>query len=214
MSMKLHGYFRSSAAWRLRIALALKGIAVEQDFWHLRRGEQRSAAYLAINPTGLVPALDTGAGVLTQSLAILEYLDETVPEPPLLPRGAMARARVRALALTIACDIHPMQNPRIQSFIRGQYGADEAGGVAWCAHWNKIGLDSLEQLVQRDRPAGVFCHGDRPTQADICLLPQLGSARRFGVEVSPYPTLLAIEAACLALPAFADAVPGRQPDAE
>jgi maleylpyruvate isomerase len=176
--MKLHGYFRSSAAWRLRIALALKGIAVEQDFWHLRRGEQRSAAYLAINPTGLVPALDTGAGVLTQSLAILEYLDETVPEPPLLPRGAMARARVRALALTIACDIHPMQNPRIQSFIPAStaptrpavWPGARIGTKSGSTRWNSLCSATARQacsamVTARHRPISV-CFRNSEVPAD------------------------------------------------
>lgn len=211
--MRLHGYFRSSAAWRLRIALALKGVARRDVFHHLRRGEQREAAYLALNPQGLVPTLELDDGtVLTQSLAVLEWLEETRPTPPILPDDPIERAHARAFALAIACEIHPVQNLRVLNRLRRDAGLDDAGVAAWAAAVNAEGLAACEALVAA-RP-GTFLFADRPTVAEICLVPQLGNARRFGVDVSAYPRLLAAEAAAAALPAFADAVPGVQPDAE
>ena len=208
----LHGYFRSAASWRVRIALGLKGVAVRHVSHHLRRGEQRAPAYLALNPQGLVPALELDDGtVLTQSLAIIKYLDDAYPAPPLLPADLVRRALVRALALVLAADTHPLQNLGVLARLRGM-GRPEAEVQSWAADANVAGLAACEALLA-DQP-GPFCFGDAPTLADICLAPQLGNARRFGVEVSQFPRLLAAEAACLALPAFADAVPGRQPDAE
>lgn len=211
--MRLHGYFRSSAAWRLRIALALKGVAHDTVFVHLRRGEQRSEAHRALNPQGLVPVLELEDGtVLTQSPAILEWLEETRPTPPILPADPIERARARAFALAIACEIHPVQNLRVLERLRRDAGFDDAAVTAWAAATNAEGLAHCEALVA-GRP-GRFLFGDRPTVAEICLVPQLGNARRFGVDVTAFPRLLAAEAAAMELSAFAEAVPARQPDAE
>jgi maleylpyruvate isomerase len=208
----LHGYFRSAASWRVRIALGLKGVAVRPVFHHLRRGEQRDPAYLALNPQGLVPALELDDGtVLTQSLAIIEWLDDAYPEPKLLPADPVRRARVRAFALVLAADTHPLQNLGVLARLRGM-GRPEAEVQAWAADANAAGLAACEALLEGT--PGPFCFGAAPTLADICLVPQLGNARRFGVDVTRFPRLLAAEAACLALSAFADAVPDRQPDAE
>ena len=213
--MKLYDYFRSSAAYRVRIALNVKGLSPEREFIHLRKGVQRGEDYLALNPQGLVPALVTDDGrVLTQSLAIIEYLDETVPLPQLLPGSAGERARVRALALAIACDIHPIDNLRVLRYLLHTVGVEEAQKDAWYKYWIDVGLEALETAVARDPATGRFCHGDSPTLADVCLVPQLANARRVDMDLSPYPTLMRIEAACLALPAFANAAPARQPDAE
>lgn len=209
--MILHGYFRSSAAWRVRIALALKGLRAEDVFHHLRRGEQRSADYLALNPQGLLPTLELDDGsALTQSLAIVEYLDETHPEPPLLPADLVERARVRAVAQAVACDIHPLQNLKVLKRLR-ELGQDEAQVQAWAAWVIEEGLEAVERMLADG--AGPFAFGDRPTLADIVIVPQLANARRFGVEVR-WPRLLAIEAACLELDAFRTTAPAMQPDAE
>ncbi|MDO9711274.1 maleylacetoacetate isomerase [Paracraurococcus lichenis] len=210
--MILWGYWRSTAAWRVRIALNLKGIAVEHRFRHLRRGEQRSAEALALNPQGLVPALVLGDGtVLTQSLAICEYLDETHPAPPLLPADPVLRARVRAFAQAIAAEVHAVQNLKILNRVKA-LGHTQETANAWAHDTIAEGLAACEALV-RDRP-GPFCFGDRPGLADIALVPQLYNARRFGVDLAGLPRLLAAEAACLALPAFAEAAAERQADAE
>jgi maleylacetoacetate isomerase len=178
-------------------------------------GGQRAQDYLALNPQGLVPALalDEGA-VLTQSLAIVEYLDETHPEPPLLPADPIGRARVRAIALSIACDIHPLDNLRVLNYLIGTLGVAREQKDGWYRYWIDVGFEALEKALARDRARGRFCHGDAPTLADVCLVPQMANARRFDIDLSPYPTLMRIESACLALPAFADAAPARQPDAE
>jgi maleylpyruvate isomerase len=210
--VKLHGYFRSSAAYRVRIALNLKGVSAEHIAHHLRKGEQWAPDYLAINPQGLVPTLisDDGAG-LTQSLAIIEWLDETFSNPPLLPREPLQRARARAFALAIACDLHPVQNLKVLNRLRSLGLAEEVVN-AW-AHWvNEEGLAACEQLVARE--PGPFCFGGAPTLADICLVPQLGNARRFKVDVGRFARLLEAESAAAALPAFAAARPENQPDAE
>lgn len=213
--MKLYDYYRSSAAYRVRIALNWKGIAVGRAFVHLRKGEQRASDFLALNPQGLVPALALDDGrLLTQSLAIVEYLDEAYPEPPLLPRDVAGRARVRAIALAIACDIHPLNNLRVLHYLTGTLGASDAQRDGWYRYWIDVGLEALEVQLSREPATGRFCHGDAPSIADVCLVPQLANARRFHVDVSPYPTLTRIETACTALPAFADAAPARQPDAE
>ncbi|MCP3404714.1 maleylacetoacetate isomerase [Bradyrhizobium sp. CCGB01] len=210
--MKLHGYFRSSAAYRVRIALNLKGLGAEHLPHHLRKGEQCAPSYLAINPQGLVPALENDAGaVLTQSVAIIEWLDETHPNPPLLPKDALQRAKVRAFALAIACDTHPVQNLKVLARLR-ELGLAEEKVQDWAAWVNREGLSACETLI-RNEP-GPFCFGAVPTLADLCLVPQLANARRFGVDVSAYPRLLAAEAAAKALPAFADAAPEKQADAE
>lgn len=213
--MKLYDYFRSSAAYRVRIAFALKGVQPERTFVHLRRGAQRDESYLALNPHGLVPSLVTDDGeVLTQSLAIIEWLDEIHPQPPLLPHGAAARARVRAIALAIACDIHPLDNLRVLQYLTGTLGLSDAQRDGWYRYWIDVGFEALERQLGRDSLTGQYCHGDTPTLADICLVPQLANARRFKIDLAPYPTLVRIEAACIALPAFAAAAPAQQPDAE
>ncbi len=210
--MRLHGYFRSSAAWRVRITLGLKGLAVEHVFHHLRKGEQSAPQYRALNPQCLVPTLEAGDGsVLTQSLAIIEWLDETYPDPPLLPGDRLTRARARAFAQSIACDIHPVQNLRVLNKVRG-LGCDDAQVTAWAADVNRVGLAACEAL--QVGASTRFCYGNQPSIADICLVPQLGNARRFKVDVTQFPRLLAVERACMDLDAFRDAVPDRQPDAE
>ena len=214
--MRLYDYFRSSAAYRVRIALNLKGVKPdERTFVHLRMGNQRAQDYLALNPQGLVPALALDDGhVLTQSLAIIEYLEETVPNPPLLPAQPEARARVRAIALQIACEIHPLNNLRVLNYLLGTLGVTREQKDGWYRYWIDVGFEALERQLSRDAETGKFCHGDSPTLADICLVPQLANARRFNIDLSPYPTLMRIEATCNTVPAFADAEPSRQPDAE
>jgi maleylpyruvate isomerase len=210
--MKLHGYFRSSASYRVRIALNLKGLDADHLSHHLRKGEQRDPAFLAINPQGLVPALqDDAGGILTQSLAIIEWLEETHPAPPLLPKDPLRRAHVRAFAQAIACDIHPVQNLKVLGRLR-ELGQGDEQVTAWAAWANREGLAACEALIARE--PGPFCFGAAPTLADLCLVPQLFNARRFGVDVSAYPRLLQAEAAAQAIKAFADAAPDRQPDAE
>ncbi len=206
----LHGYFRSTAAWRVRIALNLKQVAWRDAFHHLRHGEQRAPDYLRLNPQGLVPALEWDGAVLTQSLAICEYLDERIPTPPLLPGDPVARAQVRAFAQVIACDTHPVQNLRVLQRLRAA-GLDEAAVNDWARDTIAAGLAACDALIGEEE--GPYCFGARVTLADLCLVPQLFNARRFGVELA-WPRLLAVEVACLALPAFADAAPERQPDAE
>jgi maleylpyruvate isomerase len=210
--MKLHGYFRSSASYRVRIALNLKGLSADHLPHHLRKGEQRDPAYLAINPQGLVPTLQDDRGViLTQSLAIIEWLDETHPEPPLLPADPLRRAKVRAFAMVLACDTHPVQNLKVLARLRELGLADEQV-TAWAAWANREGLTACETLIANE--PGPFCFGAAPTLADLCLVPQLANARRFGVDVAAFPRLLKAEAAARNLKAFADAAADRQPDAE
>lgn len=210
--MRLHGYFRSTASWRVRIALHLKGIAVQHVPHHLRRGEQRDSAYLRLNPQGLVPALETDtAAVLTQSLAICEWLEETYPQPPLLPADPLARAHVRAFAQAICCDIHPVQNLKVLARLR-ELGQAEDAVTAWARGVIDQGLAACEALIA---PApGPFCFGAAPTLADICLVPQLGNAGRFGCDLAGLTRLRAAAAACAASPAFIAAAPPQQPDAE
>ena len=213
--MKLYDYFRSSAAYRVRIALNLKGVAPEREFVHLRKNVQRSDDYLSLNPQGLVPLLVAdGGAVLTQSLAIIEYLDEAYPAPPFLPATPADRARVRGIALEIACDIHPLNNLRVLQYLKNTLGVYEEQKDAWYKYWIDVGLEALETRLARDRATGRFCHGDAPTLADICLVPQLANARRMNIDVGPYPTLTRIEASAISLPAFVDAAPAKQPDAE
>jgi len=212
--MIFHGYFRSSAAWRCRIAFNLKGFTPDETrYVHLRRngGEQKEAAYRAINPQGLVPALETDDGVLTQSLAIIEWLDETQSGPALLPQDPFLRARVRGFAQIIACDVHPLQNLRVLGYLGEHYGQDQAGKDEWCQRWIGEGLQASEDLVAGDT---AFAFGDTPGLADICLVPQLAAAARFGLDTAPYARLNAIAKNCNTLDAFIQAAPGKQPDFE
>jgi maleylpyruvate isomerase len=210
--VKLHGYFRSSASYRVRIALNLKGLRAEHLAHHLRKGEQREPAFLAINPQGLVPALEDDDGaILTQSLAIIEWLDETHPEPPLLPKDVLLRAKIRAFADVLACDTHPLQNLKVLARLR-ELGLPEDKVTAWAGWANREGLASCERLIANQ--PGPFCFGATPTIADLCLVPQLANARRYGVDVNAFPRLLKAEAAAKAMQAFADAAPDKQPDAE
>jgi maleylpyruvate isomerase len=210
--MKLHGYFRSSASYRVRIALNLKGLSADHLPHHLRKGEQRDPAYLAINPQGLVPTLQDDRGaIITQSLAIIEWLDEIHPEPPLLPKDPLRRAKVRAFAMALACDTHPVQNLKVLARLR-ELGLPEDAVTGWAAWANREGLAACETLIAGE--AGPFCFGNAPTMADLCLVPQLANARRFAVDLDEFPRLLRAEAAAKNNRAFADAAPERQPDAE
>jgi len=208
----LHDYWRSTAAYRVRIALNLKGLDYSRTAHDLRLGAQRAPAYLEIAPQGLAPALETEDGVLTQSLAILEWLDERYPDPPLLPSEPGPRAIVRAMAEAIACDIHPINNLRVLNRLRADFAATPAQIDAWIAHWIGEGFGALEQLTARH--GGAFIFGDAPTMADCCLVPQVYSAERFKVDLSPFPRLLAAADRARALPAFEAAHPSRQADAE
>jgi maleylacetoacetate isomerase len=212
--VKLHGYFRSSAAYRARIALNLKGIRYEQVTHHLRRNEQRAPAFLELNPQGLVPVLEDEGEVLAQSLALIEYLDETHPHPPLLPGHPGDRARVRALAQLVACEIHPVNNLRVLRYLSKVLGHDQAAIDTWTRHWIAEGFEALEALLAGDDRTGEFCQGDAPGLADICLVPQVANARRVELDLTPYPTILRITASCLKLDAFDRARPELQPDAE
>ncbi|HZS83466.1 MAG TPA: maleylacetoacetate isomerase [Stellaceae bacterium] len=212
--MKLYGFFRSSAAFRVRIALNLKGISYEQASIHLRRNDQDAPAYRALNPQGLVPALEDDGQVFIQSMAIIEYLDETHPEPPFLPGHPADRARVRGLAQIIGCDIHPINNLRILRYLADPLGHDAKTVGIWYNHWIAKGFESLEALLSRDEQTGAFCHGDAPGLADICLVPQCFNARRYELDMTPYPTLRRIFDNCMKLPAFEKARPEAQPDAE
>jgi len=210
--MHLHGFFRSSSAYRVRIALAMKGLSYDQSFYVLRRGDQRQPDYLKLNPQGFVPTLELDGGeVITQSLAMIEYLEETHPEPALLPKDPLARAHVRAFALAIACDLHPVQNLGVLNAVR-KLGHGDAEVNDWARRVNQQGLDACEAMLAGTN--GPFCFGDKPTLADICLVPQLFNARRFGCDLSGWKRLLAVEEACLKIPAFVDTAPERQPDAE
>ncbi len=211
--MKLYSYFRSSAAYRARIALNLKGLPYDMESIHLTRGggRQHSPEYRAVNPQGRVPALRLDDGdVLIQSLAIIEYLDEIHPEPPLLPAGPVARAHVRAIAHAIACDIHPLNNTSPLFYLKNQLKHDQAEINTWYAHWVTVGFEAVEALL---RP-GPYAFGDQVTLADVCLVPQVANARRFNVPLDGFPNIVAVDAACLKLPAFDKARPENQPDAE
>lgn len=214
--MKLHTYYRSSASYRVRIAMNLKGLAAEEAYVHLSRngGEQFGAAFDAVNPQHLLPVLEVDGLVLPQSLAIIEYLDETQAGAKLLPADPAGRARVRALSQMIAADIHPIDNLRVLNYLGKEFKADQQQKNAWYRHWVALGLDALERQLAGNPATGSFCHGDAPTMADCCLVPQLYNARRFDCDLSAYPTILAIEARCAALPAFDNARPELQPDAE
>ena len=214
--MKLYTFFRSSASYRVRIALNLKGLSYESAAIHLRRGggEQLMPAYTKINPQALVPALDDDGKVLTQSLAIIEYLEETHPNPPLLPRDPFEKGLVRSMALVIACEVHPIQNLRVLNYVKATYNQTDEQVNKSAQHWIELGLSALQEMITGQATRGKYCFGDAPTLADICLIPQLGNARRYGCDLSKYPTILEIEKNCNALPAFADAAPEKQPDAE
>lgn len=214
--MKHWGYFRSSAAFRTRIALGLKGLPYDNEFIHLRKAEQRSPEFLARNPQGLIPYLQDGDLGIAQSLAICEYLDEAYPEKPLLPPDIPGRARVRNLAFAIACDIHPLNNLRVLNYLSDTLKLDKAGVAAWYRHWIAVGFDALE--TEFAAPAtGKFCHGDTPTLADVCLVPQTFNAKRFYSDAeleTAWPRLMAIFKTCMTVPAFDAARPDNQPDAE
>jgi maleylacetoacetate isomerase len=214
--MKLYTFFRSSASFRVRIALNLKGIRYEQAPIHLRRGggEQLQPAYKALNPQALVPVLEDNGRFLTQSLAIVEYLEEKYPKPPLLPKDPADRALVRSMALVIACEVHPIQNLRVLNYVKRSYNQTDEQVTQWAQHWIGLGLTALEETIIAQANRGQFCFGETPTLADICLVPQLGNARRYGCNLAQYPAIRAIEENCMALPAFADAAPEKQPDAE
>jgi maleylacetoacetate isomerase len=211
--MKLHTYFRSSAAYRVRIALNLKRLQYELLPKSLPGREHLISDYLALNPQGLIPALEIDGVVLSQSLAIIEFLDEAYPQPPLLPADAIGRARVRSMALAIACDIHPLNNLRVMNYLRGPLGQDEEAVNAWYRHWIGEGFKGLEVQARAYSHAGRYCHGDTVSIADICLVPQMFNARRFKVDMTPFPTLAAISSYLESLPAFAAARPEAQPDA-
>ena len=212
--MKLYGYFRSSASYRVRIALSLKGLDYDIEPVHLRRGEQRAPEFLKRNPQGLVPALEHEGAALPQSLAIIEYLEERFPEPALLPPAAADRAWVRALAQVVACDIHPINNLRILQYLEQDLGVDDEARSAWARRWIDSGFAAMEDMLRDDPRTGDHCFGTRPTLADICLVPQVFNSQRFGVDMDRYPTLARIHETCMRLSAFADQAPERQPDAE
>lgn len=212
--MIVHGYFRSSAAHRLRIAMNLKGLAYELRQVHLRRGDQHDIGFRAVNPQGLIPALEVNGVALTQSLAIIEWLEETHPEPPLLPADPVERAEARAFALAIACDIHPLQNLRVLRYLKKSFDQPQEGLDAWCRHWVGEGLAACEQLLARAPAGTAFAFGDQPGLAEVCLIPQMLSADRFGLDLAPFPRLCQLRAACEVLPAFIAAAPTSQPDWE
>lgn len=214
--MKLHTYFRSSAAYRVRIALNLKGLAYEAVPVHLIRdgGQQLQPAYLNINPSAMVPTLQDERGTLTQSMAILEYLEETHAAVPLLPPDPLGRARVRELAQIIACDIHPLNNLRVMRYLVDELEIDDEAKKKWLRHWIRDGFASMESHLERHPGTGKFCHGDTPTMADCFLVPQVFNAIRFDIDLAPYPNIARIYANCVPLPAFIAAAPAAQPDAE
>jgi maleylacetoacetate isomerase len=212
----LYGYFRSSAAFRARIALNLKGIKPELRFVHLLKdgGQQHTAEYKALNPQELVPALIHDGHTITQSMAIIEYLDEIVPEPRLLPKDAHGRARVREISYIVGCDIHPVNNLRVNQYLKATFGADADAQIAWQQHWIRTGFDALEKMLCGSPFTGAWCHGNTPTMADVLLIPQCANARRVKIDLTPWPTIARIEAHALAHPAFDAALPANQPDAE
>lgn len=214
--LRLYTYWRSTAAYRVRIALNLKKLRHELVPVHLTRdgGEQHLPSYIELNPQALVPTLTDGERILRQSLAMLEYLDEVYPEPPLLPATPRDRARVRGIANLIACDIHPLNNLRVLQFLEKEMGQGDNARRNWYHYWLEDGFRALETLLADHPSTGIFCEGDEPTFADICLVPQVYNARRFEVDMNPYPTIARIDEACRSMPAFADAAPENQPDAQ
>lgn len=211
-TMQLYNFFSSGTSHRLRIALKLKGLDYDYIAVDLRSEEHLGAAFKDINPQGLVPALVDGDLILTQSPAIIEWLEERYPTPALLPADPDKRARVRALAAIIGCDIHPLNNRRVLIYLRQEFGCDEARVNAWCRRWIGEGFQAIEKLLCDDQTRAGFCYGSQPSLADVYLIPQVASARRFGLDLSPYPEILEVERHCKALPAFADAAPKQQPD--
>jgi maleylpyruvate isomerase len=215
MTLRLHNFFRSSTSTRLRAALNLKGLDYEYVAYALRKGENRTAAYLGLNPAGLVPALERDDGtVLTQSLAIIEWLDETHPTPPLLPADADGRARVRSLAYMVACEIHPLNNLRVLNQLGAQFGAGDDAVAQWFAHWVTETFDAIEATLAGSSQTGRFCHGDAPTLADICLYAQVWNNRRFSIPLETWPTIAKIFGELDGIAAFSSAAPPNQPDAE
>ena len=212
--MKLYTYFRSSAAFRVRIALNLKGLAYEPAFVHLAKGEHRKPEYGALNPQALVPTLEDAGRLLTQSLAIMEYLEETHPQPPLLPKDPFARARARSLALLVACEIHPLNNLRTLTHLKKALGQSEEQVNAWYRHWIADGMAKLESAMAKTSGTGKYSQGDAPGIADCCLVPQVFNAQRYECDLAPYPTLMRVFEACMRLESFDHAQPGKQPDAE
>ena len=211
--MKLYTYFRSSAAFRVRIALNLKGLAYEPAFVHLPRGEHRAPGYGAVNPQALLPTLEDGGNLFVQSLAIIEYLDETRPESPLLPKDAPGRARVRSLSMLIACEIHPLNNLRVLQHLKRALGQNDDQVNAWYRHWIGDGLARFEADLAHSA-TGRYCHGDAPTMADCCLAPQIFNAQRYQCDTAPYPVSMRVFAECMKLEAFDRAQASKQPDAE
>ena len=211
--MKLYTYFRSSAAFRVRIALNLKGLAYEPAFVHLAKGEHLQPTYAKVNPQGLLPALEVDGALLTQSIAIMEYLEETHAQPPLLPQDPLGRARVRSLSLIVACEIHPLNNQRVLKHVKNTLGRSQDEVNVWYRHWIADGLAKLEAELAKPG-TGRHCHGDAPTMADCCLVPQIFNAQRFACDLTPYPRVTRVFDACMRLGAFARAQPSRQPDAE
>jgi maleylpyruvate isomerase len=211
--VKLYGYYRSSASYRLRIILGLKKIDWENHPVHLAKGEQHSPEFRAINPMGLVPVLDTGGSVLSQSPAIAEYLEEMHPQPPLLPASVDARAQVREMLHTIGCEIHPLQNLRVLKYLRAEYAQDDDGVAAWCREWIAQGFVAFENLATARSVDNKYSFGDSLSLADVWLVPQVYNARRFGLDLSPYPTIVSVDQYCQTVDAFADAHPDQQPDA-
>lgn len=214
MSMTLYGFFRSGTSYRTRIALNLKGLTYDQVTLDIRSGRHRQPDFLAINPQGLVPALVTEKATLIQSPAILEWLEEVYPDPPLLPKEPLARAHVRALAAIIGCDIHPVNNLRILNALKSRFGADDTVVADWCGTWIKAGFEALEAMLKADGTRGTFCYGGKPSLADAYLIPQVSNAHRFKVNMAPFPLIAQVDAACRALDAFARAAPEKQPDAD
>ena len=212
--MILHGYYRSSAAYRVRIALNLKGLQYEQKSYHLRKGEQRSDNFLKMNPQGLVPTLETDDGIFTQSLAIIEYVDATTGAPKLIPEDNIEKARVQSLSLSIACDIHPLNNLRVLAYLGDQFDADQERKNVWYRHWIELEFGALERRLAAEPHTGQYCHGETPSLADICLVPQVYNARRFKIDMKPYPSINRIAEACKCIGAFQVAHPDNQPDSE
>ena len=212
--MKVYGFWRSSAAYRLRIALALKGLSYDYVSVHLTKGEQNQPEYGAINPQQLVPVMEEDGQRLYQSLALIQYLEETHPEPPLIPADPVAAARVRSLALIVACEIHPLNNPRVLNYLTSTFGITDEQRRKWYHHWIQVGFSALEKRLAGETGTGRFCHGNTPGLADICLVPQVANAKRFKVDLALFPTILRINDECVQLEPFQQAAPENQPDAE